>query len=66
MADRLDTAADPNFQPIVIIQLMRIYDILLAILSLSDEAKAEKLAELHAKGIMFCPPPAWRPDVTDE
>lgn len=54
-----DAFAPENFQMVLLIQMMRTYDILLALLSVHDPNKAAQLAELHEKGITFTPAPAF-------
>lgn len=55
-----DSAFDAkNFQPVVLIQLMRLYDVQLAMLSMMSEEKAEILRAMHERGQTFCPPPAF-------
>jgi hypothetical protein len=54
------SAFDPaNFGPVVIIQLMRLYDVQMALLSCYDSEKAGMLAEMHERGMSFTPPPAF-------
>jgi len=54
-----DSAFDPeNFQTVMLIQMMRTYDVLMAFLSVMDAEKAEILAGLHEKGLTFCPNPS--------
>ena len=50
---------DEAFQPVVIIQLMRNYDLMLALLSTFDPEKAKALVEMHERGEYFCPAPAF-------
>jgi hypothetical protein len=59
MSDQ-ENAFDPaNFQTVLLIQMMRTYDILLALLAVHDPDKAEKLAAMHEQGLTFTPPPAF-------
>lgn len=59
-AKESDSAFDSkNFQPVVLIQLMRLYDVQLAMLSMLNEEKAEILRAMHERGQTFCPPPAF-------
>jgi hypothetical protein len=44
---------------VIIIQLMRIYDIMLAQLSMANPEKAKQLVELHEQGLSFMPAPAF-------
>jgi hypothetical protein len=54
------SAFDPaNFQPVLLIQLMRLYDVQLALLSAIDPDKAAALVDMHARGDTFCPAPAF-------
>lgn len=54
------SAFDPeNFQMVVLIMLMRLYDINLALLSVHDPVKATQLAALHEQGKSFTPHPAF-------
>jgi hypothetical protein len=48
-----------NFQPVVLIQLMRLYDVQLALLAAIDPEKASTLVEMHERGQTFCPAPAF-------
>lgn len=50
---------DENFGPVVLIQLMRLYDLQLAFLSAINPAKAEQIRDLHERGQTFCPPPMF-------
>jgi hypothetical protein len=53
-------AFDPeNFGPVVLIQLMRTYDLLLALLSTVDEEKAVRISQLHSAGGTVSPPPSF-------
>lgn len=62
----MSSAFDPeNFGPVMIIQMMRLYDIGLALLAAVDPEQAEKLADLHENGITFCPPPRLANDPAD-
>lgn len=55
-----ESAFDPeNFQMVLLIQMMRTYDILLAILSVQDPVKATQLAAMHEQGLTFTPHPAF-------
>lgn len=58
------------FQPVLIIQLNRIYDALMAILSTQGESGPGMAAHLHAlheTGRFLSPPPAFQgDDVTEE
>ncbi|QNN99108.1 hypothetical protein SEA_FAUST_2 [Streptomyces phage Faust] len=51
--------APENFQTVLLIQMMRTYDILLALLAVESPQKAQQLAEMHAAGFTFTPPPAF-------
>jgi hypothetical protein len=53
---------DDNFNPVVLIQLTRLYDVGLALLSVFDPDKAKLMAQAHAKGEVFSPAPAWTED----
>jgi hypothetical protein len=44
---------------VIIIQLMRIYDIMLTQLSLIDAEKAQELLKLHEQGLSFMPNPSF-------
>ena len=60
--DRSDvpSAFDPeNFNFVVLVQLMRLYDVGMALLSCYDEQKAGMLAEMHERGFSFTPNPAF-------
>jgi hypothetical protein len=59
-----DAFSPENFQMVLLIQMMRTYDILLAILSIQDPRKAMELAAMHEKGLTFTPAPAF--SVEDE
>lgn len=61
------SAFDPeNFGPVVIIQLMRLYDVQMALLSCYDPEKAAMLAKMHEEGISFTPPPAYSEVMNEE
>jgi hypothetical protein len=54
------SAFDPaNFNAVMLIQMMRLYDVQLAMLSALDPEKAQALVEMHARGQTFCPAPAF-------
>lgn len=53
---------DENFQPVVLIQLTRLYDVGLALLSVFEPEKAAAMAAAHEKGEVFSPAPAWKED----
>ncbi|AVD99211.1 hypothetical protein SEA_BILLNYE_6 [Streptomyces phage BillNye] len=60
------SAFDPeNFGPVVIIQLMRLYDVQMALLACHDPEKAGILAEMHEKGMSFTPPPAYSEELDE-
>lgn len=64
--EEVKSAFDPeNFQMVVLIMLMRLYDINLALLSVHDPVKASQLARMHEKGLSFTPAPAFS-EVEDE
>lgn len=44
---------------VIIIQLMRIYDIMITQLSLINPEQANKLIELHEQGLSFMPAPSF-------
>jgi hypothetical protein len=44
---------------VLIIQLMRVYDLLLAQLSIDSPSKAEQIVEMHEKGLSFMPAPSF-------
>lgn len=54
-----DAFAAANFGPVVLIQLMRLYDIQLALLSIQDPIKAQQLVEMHEQGLTFAPAPSF-------
>lgn len=57
---RSSDAFDPaNFNVVMLIQMMRVYDVLLALLSVDNPQKAAQLAEMHEKGLTFTPAPAF-------
>ena len=57
--EALSAFAPENFGPVVLIQLMRLYDVQMALLSCYDAEKAAYLAEMHEAGLSFTPPPAF-------
>lgn len=60
-------ALDPSNAAVVqTITLMRIYDVLMGILTSSDAEAAAKLADFHARGGLITPPPAYDPDLEIE
>lgn len=60
-------AFDPeNFNTVLLIMLMRLYDINLAQLAIDSPHKAQQLAEMHEKGLTFTPAPAFSMEVEDE
>lgn len=54
-----DAFSPDNFQTVMLIQMMRTYDLLLALLSVHDPVKAIQLSEMHEKGLTFTPAPAF-------
>jgi hypothetical protein len=54
-----DAFAPENFNTVLLIQMMRTYDVLLALLSVHDPVKAEQLALMHEQGLTFTPAPAF-------
>lgn len=54
-----DAFAPENFQMVLLIMLMRLYDINLALLAVDNPKKAQQLAEMHEKGLTFTPHPAF-------
>lgn len=54
-----DAFAPENFNTVMLIQMMRTYDVLLALLSVHDPVKAEQLALMHEQGLTFTPAPAF-------
>lgn len=59
-------AFDPeNFNTVLLIMLMRLYDINLALLAVHDPTKAMQLAEMHEKGLTFTPAPAFSVEAED-
>lgn len=54
-----DAFAPENFNMVLLIQMMRVYDILLALLAVQDPTKATQLAEMHEQGLTFTPAPAF-------
>jgi hypothetical protein len=57
--DSRDAFAPENFQMVLLIQMMRTYDILLALLAVDNPQKAMELAEMHEAGLTFTPAPAF-------
>jgi len=53
---------EDNFEPVLLIQLTRLYDVGLALLSVFDPDKALEMANKHAEGEVFSPAPAWMQD----
>lgn len=62
-ADSVNAFAPENFGPVVLIQLMRLYDVQMALLSCYDAEKAEILARMHEQGLSFTPAPAFAEEV---
>lgn len=54
-----DAFAPENFNVVLLIQMMRTYDVLLALLAVQDPTKAAQLAEMHEQGLTFTPAPAY-------
>ena len=50
-----------NIDVVANITLLRIYDVLAAMLTSMDERAAERLMDLHAKGGLMAPAPAYDP-----
>jgi hypothetical protein len=50
---------EKNAWPVLLIMLMRLYDLNLALLSCVDEGKAQFITELHERGQVFAPPAAF-------
>lgn len=57
--ENTDAFAPENFNTVLLIQMMRTYDILLALLSVHDPVKAEQLALMHEQGLTFTPHPKF-------
>lgn len=51
---------EDNFATVLLIQVSRLYDVGMALLSVVDHEKSVKMAEAHAQGIILTPPPAFR------
>lgn len=51
--------APENFNIVMLIQMMRVYDVLLALLAVESPHKAEQLAKMHEQGLTFTPAPAF-------
>ena len=60
-----DAFSPDNFQTVMLIQMMRTYDILLALLAVQDPQKAIQLSEMHEKGLTFTPAPAFSVEEDD-
>lgn len=61
------SAFDPdNFGPVMLIMMMRLYDLGLAFLSVIDKQGADELVELHSQGHTFSPRPAFIEGYEDE
>lgn len=58
--------APENFNTVLLIMLMRLYDINLALLAVTDPVKATQLAEMHEMGLTFTPNPAFSVEEQDE
>jgi hypothetical protein len=54
-----DAFAPENFNTVLLIQTMRIYDVLMALLAIESPQKAEQLMMMHEKGLTFNPAPAF-------
>lgn len=50
-------SSDDNFAQLIV--LMRIYDVLMADLTVKEPSRARALLEAHAKGVIFGPVPAY-------
>jgi len=61
-----DAFAPENFNVVLLIQMMRVYDILLALLAVESPHKAAQLAEMHEQGQTFTPAPAFSIEVEEE
>lgn len=59
MSEENNAFASENFQPVMLIQMMRTYDVLMALLANTDPEKAQILADMHEQGLTFCPAPAY-------
>lgn len=57
-SEQLDPFDPSNVGAVQLIVLMRIYDVLMAQLTLSDQEMAANLLELHAKGQILGPLPS--------
>lgn len=49
---------EENFQPVVVIMLMRLYDVGMALLATQNPNAADSLAEAHRQGAILGPAPA--------
>lgn len=59
-SSQTESAFDPdNFGQVLLIQVSRLYDVGMALLSTVDSDKAVAMAEAHAQGILLAPAPAF-------
>ena len=61
-----DAFAPENFSRVALIQLMRLYDVQLALLSCMDPDKAQELVNMHEQGITFMPDPIFAMEAEEE
>lgn len=59
MTDSNSAFNEESFKPVMLIQSMRTYDLMLALLSSIDADKAKTVVEMHERGEYFCPAPAF-------
>lgn len=55
-----------NLGPVVVVQLARIYDLLMIIARNTNMHEASLIEELHRQGMWACPPVAYRPTENDD
>lgn len=66
MSDSESAFNQESFQPVVIIQLMRLYDLMMALLVETNPVTAAKIKAMHEAGLSWCPPPAFAMEEENE
>lgn len=62
MSDEQD-ALDQEFAlPVLVIQLSRVYDALMALIHIHDKSAFDALLEAHTQGRLIGPPPMYKMD----
>lgn len=58
--------APENFNTVMVIQMARLYDVMMMLLATMDPEKAAYLEKLHEHGGTMCPPPAFAEEENED